>query len=356
MCDERFEVVVHHSGSFVCHDNGKLDFEGETTKWFCDPDKWSYFEIVGGLKELGHINIKELWYSVGGGSVVEGRLELLTDDKGVMHMVNLARLNGVVHLYVVHKMTEPEIIKAIDGVQPGLEEIEEGTKFGCVGEGEQLQVEVEAGLEDIQEDDQFECGGEVDKEVGASNGLGEHEVQNDVGGGEHEVQDGVGGGEHVVDEEMEDGGEGRKENVDVYEEEEEDDVYVDDVLLVKDTESETFSDEGLIDVSIECEVHNDMEDDWVGDIECEVQKVSQQDGGSAKAKDRRKPQRSSRKNVKHQQSDSDSVEDSPVSDNEWHSDELISASDSGRIPLIKKVMIGFLRFLCQKKCMISNGK
>jgi len=52
MCDDRFEVVVHHSGSFVCHDNGKLVFEGETIKWFCDPDRWSYFEIVGGLKEL----------------------------------------------------------------------------------------------------------------------------------------------------------------------------------------------------------------------------------------------------------------------------------------------------------------
>jgi len=48
--------------------------------------------------------------------VLEDRLELLTDDKGVMHMVNLVRLNGVVHLYVVHKMTEPEIIEAIERV------------------------------------------------------------------------------------------------------------------------------------------------------------------------------------------------------------------------------------------------
>ena len=147
--------------------------------------------------------------------MVEDRLELLTNDKGVIHMVNLARLNGVVHLYVVHKMTEPEIIEAIEGVQSSLEEIEEGTEFGCVGEGEQLQVEVEPGLEDIQEDGQFECGGEIDKEVGAGNGLGEHEVE-----------DGMGGGKHVVEEEMKDGGEGRKENVDVCEKEEEDDIYV----------------------------------------------------------------------------------------------------------------------------------
>jgi len=52
--------------------------------------------------------------------VLKDRLELLTDDKGVMHMVNLVRLNCVVHLYVVHKMTKPEIIEAIEGVQPGL--------------------------------------------------------------------------------------------------------------------------------------------------------------------------------------------------------------------------------------------
>jgi len=39
MCDDHFEVVVHHNGSFVCHDNGKLDFQGETTEWFCDPDR-----------------------------------------------------------------------------------------------------------------------------------------------------------------------------------------------------------------------------------------------------------------------------------------------------------------------------
>ncbi|QCD92401.1 hypothetical protein DEO72_LG5g463 [Vigna unguiculata] len=245
-------------------------------------------------------------------------------------------------------------LKAIEGVQPGLEEIEEGTEFGCVGEGEQIQIEAEPGLEDIHEDGQFECGGEVDKEVGAGNGLGQHEVEDDSEGRKENVdvceeeeeddtyvddvlleedtesetweqiqieaepgledihEDGqfecggevdkeVGAGNGLGQHEVEDGSEGRKENVDVCEEEEEDDTYVDDVLLEEDTESETCSDEGLIDVSIECEVHSDMEDEWVGDIECEVENVSQQDAECAKTKDRKKPQRSSRKNVKHQQ-------------------------------------------------------
>jgi len=38
-------------------------------------------------------------------------LDILNDDYGAMHMVNIARLNGQVHLFVVHKMCEPEIIE-----------------------------------------------------------------------------------------------------------------------------------------------------------------------------------------------------------------------------------------------------
>jgi len=33
------------------------------------------------LREMGYVNVKELWYSVGGGSVLKGRLELLIDDE-----------------------------------------------------------------------------------------------------------------------------------------------------------------------------------------------------------------------------------------------------------------------------------
>lgn len=47
---------------------------------------------------------------MGGGSVLEGRLELLCDDKGTCHTVNIATLNGQVHLYVIHMVSEPQII------------------------------------------------------------------------------------------------------------------------------------------------------------------------------------------------------------------------------------------------------
>ena len=53
--------------------------------------------------------------------------------------------------------------------------------------------------------------------------------------------------------------------------------------------------------------------------------------------------------MKHQQSDSDSVEDSPVSDNEWHSDELISASESEEDTFDKESYGRFPTFCMPKK-------
>jgi len=56
---------------------------------------------------MGYVNIKEMWYIVDGGFVLEGRLELLSDDKGACHMVNISLLNGQVQLYVAHMVSEP---------------------------------------------------------------------------------------------------------------------------------------------------------------------------------------------------------------------------------------------------------
>ncbi|KOM26481.1 hypothetical protein LR48_Vigan277s000100 [Vigna angularis] len=114
--DERIKVVVHHCVHFVSDDNGNLKFDGEIAKWSCDPNLWCYFAILASAKDLGYIDIKELWYSLGGQSVVPDRLELLTDDRGAMHMLNIARLNDEVHLYVVHNNMEPQITEMIDWV------------------------------------------------------------------------------------------------------------------------------------------------------------------------------------------------------------------------------------------------
>ncbi|KOM49272.1 hypothetical protein LR48_Vigan08g009900 [Vigna angularis] len=175
MDEERIKVVVHHGGNFVSDDNGKLKFEGERAEWSCDPDLWSYFGIVASVKELGHMDIKELWYGLGGKSVHPDRLELLTDDRGAMHMLNIARLNDEVHLYVVHNMMEPEIIEMIDWV--GGQVDDEGDvarqveEVEVVGDG-QLGTEMVEGEGDTHEGDV-----EVHTEVGTKMVEGEGDAQ-----------------------------------------------------------------------------------------------------------------------------------------------------------------------------------
>ncbi|WVY89178.1 hypothetical protein V8G54_034692 [Vigna mungo] len=69
--EENFEVVIHHGGKFI--NEGKLNYEG-----------------------------RELWYCVGGGSVLENRLEPLLDDTRAMHMITLAMSDCMEGLVDVH--------------------------------------------------------------------------------------------------------------------------------------------------------------------------------------------------------------------------------------------------------------
>ncbi|KOM41505.1 hypothetical protein LR48_Vigan04g170300 [Vigna angularis] len=181
MDEERIKEVVHHSGNFVSDDNGKLKFEGERAEWSCHPDLLSYFGIVASVKELGHMDIKELWYGLGGQSVHPDRLEFLTDDRGAMHMLNIARLNDEVHLYVVHNMMEPEIIEMIDWV--GGQVDDEGDVARQV---EEVEVEVvrdgQLGTEMVEgEGDTHEGDVEVHTEVGTKMVEGEGDAQDGDG-------------------------------------------------------------------------------------------------------------------------------------------------------------------------------
>ncbi|KOM57718.1 hypothetical protein LR48_Vigan11g075100 [Vigna angularis] len=79
MDDACIKLVVHHTGHFVSDDkDGKLKFDGERVKLSCDPDLWSYFGRVASVKDLGHIDVKELWYNRGvedGQVVSDGEVE-----------------------------------------------------------------------------------------------------------------------------------------------------------------------------------------------------------------------------------------------------------------------------------------
>ncbi|KAG2399483.1 uncharacterized protein HKW66_Vig0080350 [Vigna angularis] len=71
-----------------------------------DPDKWSYFEVVDAIKELGYIKVIEIFYCV------ENILHKLVDDRGAMNMVNVAKYFGDVNLFVVHSVDdEPEVVE-----------------------------------------------------------------------------------------------------------------------------------------------------------------------------------------------------------------------------------------------------
>jgi len=63
MCDQRFENVVHHGGHFATDEYFKY-IGGETTNWSCDLDRWSYFEVLGKIKEMGYISIKGCRHSI----------------------------------------------------------------------------------------------------------------------------------------------------------------------------------------------------------------------------------------------------------------------------------------------------
>ncbi|KOM31803.1 hypothetical protein LR48_Vigan01g135900 [Vigna angularis] len=171
---EHIKVVVHHCGHFVSDENGNFKFDDKIAEWSCDPDLWCYFGILASVKDLGYIDIKELWYSLGGHSVVADRLELLTDDRGVMHMLNIARLNDEVHLYVVHNTMEPEIIEMIDWVDG---DVNDEVDVAREVEGEPDEVDVAREVEgepegEVHGDVEGHCEDEVE---------GEGDVQPEVG-------------------------------------------------------------------------------------------------------------------------------------------------------------------------------
>ncbi|WVZ21463.1 hypothetical protein V8G54_008785 [Vigna mungo] len=92
--------------------------------------------------------------SVGGASVLDDKLEFLCDDIAAMHMVNLARLNGQMHVFVIHPVSEPEVIHMLGDVDGEQEEMGEQQEMGDV-DGEQKEMgdvhgelEVEAVMEE----------------------------------------------------------------------------------------------------------------------------------------------------------------------------------------------------------------
>ncbi|WVZ25831.1 hypothetical protein V8G54_004375 [Vigna mungo] len=134
MANSDVEVVFHHVGKF--QNNGTFSYHyGQTITLNIDPDQWSYFEILSILKEMGYRNVKELWYSLGRGLVSEDCLELLSDDKGGCHLVNIAMLNGQAHVYVY-------LLELEYSSQPKIERPGGETEVEKESAGKQVEIKV----------------------------------------------------------------------------------------------------------------------------------------------------------------------------------------------------------------------
>ncbi|WVY90028.1 hypothetical protein V8G54_035542 [Vigna mungo] len=254
--EDHFEVVFHHGGQFI--KDGPLRYEGENISLTFDPDVWSYFIIVSVVKGLGYDGFKELWYSLGGGSVLDDKLKALTDDRGALHMMNLARLNGQVHLFVVHTVSEPEIIHLLENVPHNIGEEEvEPMMHGSDDDGG-----CEQGHEECQEVGDGEC------EVPVSEG----KMEADVVDGEIEAECDVG------ESERDDVVQGQIETECHISESEKDDVVCD----VGESEGDDGDDDNVhcnvdvpsMDDLVDCDIQEEVGHgvgNWFGEIEVDVE-------------------------------------------------------------------------------------
>ncbi|KAI5435611.1 hypothetical protein KIW84_022138 [Lathyrus oleraceus] len=99
--DEYTHVVIHH-GLFSEGDD-KSSYRGSVAEVKCDVDKWSYFEVLGIVKELGYEEYGTVIYkdpTIG--------LFILSDDKGAQEIVDLRKVHKSVHFYVQHSVSQPD--------------------------------------------------------------------------------------------------------------------------------------------------------------------------------------------------------------------------------------------------------
>jgi len=309
--DEEFEVVFHHGGKFIS--DGKLRYEyGETTRLSFDPDMWSYFVVLNVIKGMGYVGENKLWFSVGGSSVLDDKLQLLCDDSGVLHMVNIARLNGEV-LFVEHSLSEPQVIEMLEYYPDEPETQEEGEPqaenqsvpvavddIGCEGECdvEIREVGTEADIGGVLSDG-LECEAEgedeirddgVQYEVEGDGEIRDDGVQCEVEGDAEMREDGVdcevqGDGELrdvEVNCEPQPAGEMREDlrDVEVTKEVAED---VGHTKIEEDGDVHSWTESGpddsmdesadnLLDVNIDCDIDDELRHkEWSGNVEVEVE-------------------------------------------------------------------------------------
>jgi len=102
-------------------------------------------KITNNLRDkMGFLIVQDMWYSRGGCEQLENRLEVLVDDGGAIEMLKIANTHGEVHLFLVHVVSEAEVLLALgDGVE--LEGVEGNVEDDGGVEPEGVEVDVENG-------------------------------------------------------------------------------------------------------------------------------------------------------------------------------------------------------------------
>ncbi|RDX98830.1 hypothetical protein CR513_18202, partial [Mucuna pruriens] len=120
---QHVKVKVAPWGHFV--NTEKLDYLGYDSTWKCDLKRWSYFEIIDILRDMRYQSVLEMSYFVGG-------LKALVDNNGTMEMINIANVQGKVYLFILHPISQPNIIDNM-GNKLGMDGVGQKNGFGVGG-------------------------------------------------------------------------------------------------------------------------------------------------------------------------------------------------------------------------------
>lgn len=108
-------LKIHHGGELMY--NEQTMYEGEKyDELKINFDTWSYFKLVGILKELGYSEVDTIYYK----DPIFG-MNVLNDDKGALDIADLCRVHISIDVYIQHSLSQPEYVEG-----SLLEEEEEG--------------------------------------------------------------------------------------------------------------------------------------------------------------------------------------------------------------------------------------
>ncbi|CAK8534494.1 unnamed protein product [Lathyrus sativus] len=98
-------LKIHYSCEFV--DSEKTDYVGgKCNDLEIDVDRWSYFESVGVVKDLGYTEVDTIYYNY-----PTFGMNVLKDDKGALDVADLCRAHLKVDIYIEHSLSQPEYVK-----------------------------------------------------------------------------------------------------------------------------------------------------------------------------------------------------------------------------------------------------